>query len=218
LVRTAAAPAAASAAAAATLTRIPARAAANMASGAIAGAAVETALYPIDTIKTRLQAVRGGGAIVWGGLYSGLAGKFREVKAAPAPRGQYCEAAVSARFSNRLASLACAGAALFLCARALSHSALFRVSTGGAAVSALALVALVLLAAVAEALVLVAVAIIARTVSVAHHVRSHVVVVVATWTSCSRSSVPTTPQVMPRFQKAPSSSSAEYRHKSLRQN
>jgi hypothetical protein len=50
-----------------------------MASGAVAGAAVETALYPIDTIKTRLQAVRGGGAIVWGGLYSGLAGNIAGV-------------------------------------------------------------------------------------------------------------------------------------------
>ena len=77
--RLAAAPAAASAAAVATLTRAPPRAAANMASGAVAGAAVETALYPIDTIKTRLQAVRGGGAIVWGGLYSGLAGNIAGV-------------------------------------------------------------------------------------------------------------------------------------------
>jgi solute carrier family 25 S-adenosylmethionine transporter 26 len=50
-----------------------------MAAGASAGAAVETALYPIDTIKTRLQAVRGGGAIVWGGLYSGLAGNIAGV-------------------------------------------------------------------------------------------------------------------------------------------
>jgi|APGre2960657444_1045066.scaffolds.fasta_scaffold00342_12 solute carrier family 25 S-adenosylmethionine transporter 26 len=47
-----------------------------MAAGATAGAAVETALYPIDTIKTRLQAVRGGGAIVWKGLYKGLAGNI----------------------------------------------------------------------------------------------------------------------------------------------
>ncbi|KAD2393231.1 hypothetical protein E3N88_40208 [Mikania micrantha] len=37
---------------------------------------VETALYPIDTIKTRLQAVRGGGKIVLQGLYSGLAGNL----------------------------------------------------------------------------------------------------------------------------------------------
>ena len=79
-----------------------------------------------------------------------------------------------------------------------------------------ALVVLVLLA--AEVLVLVAVVTIARMVSVEPHVRSHVGVVVATWTSCSRSSVPTTPQVMLRFQKAPSSSSVECRHKSLRQN
>ncbi|XP_076928350.1 S-adenosylmethionine carrier 1, chloroplastic/mitochondrial-like [Bidens hawaiensis] len=37
---------------------------------------VETALYPIDTIKTRLQAARGGGKIVFQGLYSGLAGNL----------------------------------------------------------------------------------------------------------------------------------------------
>ena len=81
-------------------------------------------------------------------MYGGLARKLigSEVKAAAAPRGQYCEAAVSARFSSRLALLALAGAALFLCARALSHSALLRVSSGGAVVSALALVALVLYA------------------------------------------------------------------------
>jgi hypothetical protein len=81
-----------------------------------------------------------------------------------------------------------------------------------------ALVVLVLLAAAAEALVLVAVATIARMVSVVLHERSHVVVVVATWTSCSRSSVPTTPQVMLQYQKVPSSSSVECRHKSSRQN
>lgn len=55
------------------------RGAGNMAAGASAGACVETALYPIDTIKTRLQAVRGGGAIVWGGLYTGLAGNIAGV-------------------------------------------------------------------------------------------------------------------------------------------
>ncbi|KAH6826861.1 Pyridoxal phosphate transferases superfamily protein [Perilla frutescens var. hirtella] len=44
--------------------------------GAAAGAVVETVLYPIDTIKTRLQAVRGGGEIILKGLYSGLAGNL----------------------------------------------------------------------------------------------------------------------------------------------
>ncbi|KAL8255352.1 hypothetical protein R6Q59_033573 [Mikania micrantha] len=44
--------------------------------GGTAGVVVETALYPIDTIKTRLQAVRGGGKIVLHGLYSGLAGNL----------------------------------------------------------------------------------------------------------------------------------------------
>nr|XP_004252565.1 S-adenosylmethionine carrier 1, chloroplastic/mitochondrial-like isoform X1 [Solanum lycopersicum]XP_019067218.1 S-adenosylmethionine carrier 1, chloroplastic/mitochondrial-like isoform X1 [Solanum lycopersicum] len=45
-------------------------------SGAAAGVVVEAALYPIDTIKTRLQAVRGGGQIILKGLYSGLAGNL----------------------------------------------------------------------------------------------------------------------------------------------
>ena len=52
---------------------------ANMAAGATAGAAVETALYPIDTLKTRLQAVRGPGGLtpaLWKGLYKGLAGNI----------------------------------------------------------------------------------------------------------------------------------------------
>lgn len=44
--------------------------------GAAAGVVVETILYPIDTIKTRLQAVRGGGEIILKGLYSGLAGNL----------------------------------------------------------------------------------------------------------------------------------------------
>ncbi|KAL0288434.1 UNVERIFIED_CONTAM: S-adenosylmethionine carrier 1, chloroplastic/mitochondrial [Sesamum calycinum] len=38
--------------------------------GGTAGVVVETALYPIDTIKTRLQAARGGGKIILKGLYS----------------------------------------------------------------------------------------------------------------------------------------------------
>ncbi|KAK9949864.1 hypothetical protein M0R45_005375 [Rubus argutus] len=45
---------------------------------------VETALYPIDTIKTRLQAARGGGKIVLQGLYSGLAGNLAGVLPASA--------------------------------------------------------------------------------------------------------------------------------------
>ncbi|KAL6611172.1 hypothetical protein ACP70R_039100 [Stipagrostis hirtigluma subsp. patula] len=42
--------------------------------GGAAGVVVETALYPIDTIKTRLQAAQGGSKIRWKGLYAGLAG------------------------------------------------------------------------------------------------------------------------------------------------
>ncbi|XP_023551589.1 S-adenosylmethionine carrier 1, chloroplastic/mitochondrial-like [Cucurbita pepo subsp. pepo] len=41
--------------------------------GGAAGLVVEAALYPIDTVKTRLQAVHGGGKVVLKGLYSGLA-------------------------------------------------------------------------------------------------------------------------------------------------
>ncbi|KAL5703584.1 S-adenosylmethionine carrier 1 [Ranunculus cassubicifolius] len=52
--------------------------------GGAAGVVVESALYPIDTIKTRLQAVRGGGKIVLKGLYSGLAGNLAGVLPASA--------------------------------------------------------------------------------------------------------------------------------------
>ncbi|CAK7337807.1 unnamed protein product [Dovyalis caffra] len=53
--------------------------------GGTAGFVVETALYPIDTIKTRLQAAaRGGGKILWKGLYSGLAGNLAGVLPASA--------------------------------------------------------------------------------------------------------------------------------------
>ncbi|WOL08136.1 S-adenosylmethionine carrier 1, chloroplastic/mitochondrial-like [Canna indica] len=47
--------------------------------GAVAGSVVETVLYPIDTIKTRLQAAHGGAKIHWKGLYSGLAGNLAGV-------------------------------------------------------------------------------------------------------------------------------------------
>ncbi|XP_052190311.1 S-adenosylmethionine carrier 1, chloroplastic/mitochondrial-like [Diospyros lotus] len=52
--------------------------------GGVAGVVVEAALYPIDTIKTRLQAVRGGGRIVLKGLYSGLIGNLAGVLPASA--------------------------------------------------------------------------------------------------------------------------------------
>ncbi|KAF9609376.1 hypothetical protein IFM89_015673 [Coptis chinensis] len=62
--------------------------------GGAAGVIVETALYPIDTIKTRLQAVfigfcqfqavRGGGKILLKGLYSGLGGNLAGVLPASA--------------------------------------------------------------------------------------------------------------------------------------
>ncbi|XP_074335777.1 S-adenosylmethionine carrier 1, chloroplastic/mitochondrial isoform X1 [Apium graveolens] len=52
--------------------------------GGTAGVVVETALYPIDTIKTRLQASRGGGQIILNGLYSGLAGNLAGVLPASA--------------------------------------------------------------------------------------------------------------------------------------
>jgi solute carrier family 25 S-adenosylmethionine transporter 26 len=48
----------------------------NMLSGGIAGSTVETALYPLDTIKTRLQARTSVTSIQLKGLYSGLAGNI----------------------------------------------------------------------------------------------------------------------------------------------
>ncbi|CAI5965231.1 unnamed protein product [Closterium sp. NIES-64] len=44
--------------------------------GGAAGVTVETALYPIDTIKTRLQVATSGGGINFKGLYSGLSGNL----------------------------------------------------------------------------------------------------------------------------------------------
>lgn len=52
--------------------------------GGTAGVVVETTLYPIDTIKTRLQAARGGGKIDLKGLYSGLGGNLAGVLPASA--------------------------------------------------------------------------------------------------------------------------------------
>ncbi|GMH31627.1 hypothetical protein Nepgr_033471 [Nepenthes gracilis] len=52
--------------------------------GGIAGIVVETVLYPIDTIKTRLQAAHGGGRIIIKGLYFGLAGNLAGVLPASA--------------------------------------------------------------------------------------------------------------------------------------
>ncbi|XP_050269332.1 S-adenosylmethionine carrier 1, chloroplastic/mitochondrial-like isoform X3 [Quercus robur] len=52
--------------------------------GGFAGVVVEAALYPIDTIKTRLQARQGGGKIILEGLYSGLAGNLAGVLPASA--------------------------------------------------------------------------------------------------------------------------------------
>ncbi|KAK7279786.1 hypothetical protein RJT34_24844 [Clitoria ternatea] len=52
--------------------------------GGVAGVVVETALYPIDTIKTRLQVARDGGKIILKGLYSGLSGNLAGVLSASA--------------------------------------------------------------------------------------------------------------------------------------
>lgn len=66
-------------------------AAGNLAAGATAGCAVEAALYPIDTIKTRLQAMRSGGgfgALIKSGggrgLYAGVWGNLTGVAPASA--------------------------------------------------------------------------------------------------------------------------------------
>ncbi|KAG8100111.1 hypothetical protein GUJ93_ZPchr0013g36839 [Zizania palustris] len=52
--------------------------------GGAAGVVVETALYPIDTVKTRLQAAKGGSKIQWKGLYDGLGGNIAGVLPASA--------------------------------------------------------------------------------------------------------------------------------------
>ncbi|CAD7703216.1 unnamed protein product [Ostreobium quekettii] len=63
----------------------------NLLAGAVAGCTVEAALFPIDTIKTRLQAMRSGGgmrALLRGGgagrLYSGIFGNLAGVAPATA--------------------------------------------------------------------------------------------------------------------------------------
>ena len=55
----------------------------NLAAGAVSGCAVEAALYPIDTIKTRMQAMIGGGGLKalldsggGKGLYAGIWGNL----------------------------------------------------------------------------------------------------------------------------------------------
>ena len=48
----------------------------DMAAGATAAAAVEAALYPIDTIKTRLQAAVKGQSLKLTGLYAGIGGNL----------------------------------------------------------------------------------------------------------------------------------------------
>jgi len=82
---------AAEASSAAVLDGVPAWriAAGNLAAGATAGCSVEAALYPIDTIKTRLQAMRSGGGFSallkaggGRGLYAGIWGNL--VGVAPA--------------------------------------------------------------------------------------------------------------------------------------
>ena len=49
----------------------------HCASGALAGCAVESAFYPLDTLKTRMQAARAANArIELRGLYRGLLGNL----------------------------------------------------------------------------------------------------------------------------------------------
>ena len=51
----------------------------HVSAGVIAGTAVEATLYPIDTIKTRLQAARGGASVNWRNLYKGIGGNLAGV-------------------------------------------------------------------------------------------------------------------------------------------
>ena len=48
----------------------------HVVAGALAGATVELVLYPIDTIKTRLQAVRDSGTVHFRHLYKGVGGNI----------------------------------------------------------------------------------------------------------------------------------------------
>jgi len=48
----------------------------HVTAGAFAGAAVELALYPLNTIKTRLQAARGGSSVNLKHLYKGFGGNI----------------------------------------------------------------------------------------------------------------------------------------------
>ena len=54
----------------------PTELAIHVISGAIAGTVVEAALYPLDTIKTRLQVARNGARVNWNNLYRGLGGNL----------------------------------------------------------------------------------------------------------------------------------------------
>lgn len=56
----------------------------SLIAGGLAGLVVEATLYPIDTIKTRVQVARDGGQIIWKGLYSGLGGNLAGVLPASA--------------------------------------------------------------------------------------------------------------------------------------
>ena len=51
----------------------------HVSAGVIAGTVVEATLYPIDTIKTRLQAARGGASVNWRNLYKGIGGNLAGV-------------------------------------------------------------------------------------------------------------------------------------------
>ena len=48
----------------------------HVTAGAFAGAAVELALYPLNTIKTRLQDARGGSSVNLKHLYKGFGGNI----------------------------------------------------------------------------------------------------------------------------------------------
>ena len=56
----------------------------HIAAGCFAASVVETVFYPIDTIKTRLQAARHGAKVKWGDLYKGVGGNLAGVVPASA--------------------------------------------------------------------------------------------------------------------------------------
>ena len=89
----------------------PRELAGHCAAGAVAGCVVEAAFYPLDTVKTRLQARRHGERVrVFRGLYRGLGGNLVGVAPATALFFAAYEPMKAALASGRTAGTAAAAA------------------------------------------------------------------------------------------------------------